>query len=173
MRRIFGRNLQLEQRDKGFLHHVFGFRMGKSQRATVEDQFGRFSLIQTFAPRRWSPFTHSPHRHRPGQICINFFLTGSRGRQEGRGLVSDVQPSGELVLVAGLKARSVTARAEDPGTRPKQNFLRPVWAAQSLARLCRTWALGRLTNRPFRPGYQMAGFQPCRTSVNRHAAFRI
>lgn len=43
----------LEQTQESFLHHVLGFRVGKTQRATIKNQLGRLRVIQSFAPRRF------------------------------------------------------------------------------------------------------------------------
>lgn len=64
---------RLQQRQKRFLHHILGFRVRKPQRPTIKDQFGRFGVIQFFAPRRCRPIIHSPHRHHRWGICIKNF----------------------------------------------------------------------------------------------------
>ena len=42
----------LEQTQESFLHRILGFRVGKTQRATVKNKLGRLGVIQSFAPRR-------------------------------------------------------------------------------------------------------------------------
>jgi hypothetical protein len=74
MHRVLRFACLLPQREKGLLHHIFGFRMRKPERATIKNQFGRFIVVQPFAPRLCRVHVHaSTHRHLRGQICIRKF----------------------------------------------------------------------------------------------------
>ena len=47
---IIGLALQLQQRQKCFLHNIFGFAVAQAQGAPVKDQPGRFGFVKRLAP---------------------------------------------------------------------------------------------------------------------------
>lgn len=57
--RLFRGFLQVQQYQEGFLHDVLGLSVGKPKGATIQNQFGRFGVIQSFAPRRCLSIAHS------------------------------------------------------------------------------------------------------------------
>ena len=71
VRRVLGLAWVLPQRKEGLLHHILGFRVGETERATIKNQLGRFRVVQPFVPGGRRVRVHSStHRHPGGPICI-------------------------------------------------------------------------------------------------------
>ncbi len=50
--RLFGNFLQSQQRDECLLKHVLGFRVGKTEGASIQNQFSCLGTIESLTPRR-------------------------------------------------------------------------------------------------------------------------